>query len=74
MTENTEKIKEFVERLANLMTVAPEDPRDDPDWSANDWAGGNIDDAWQQGFNAGWDQALLSVVWEARKLLGLPTD
>lgn len=74
MSENSDKFKEFVEHLAAMMDRAPEDPSDDPDFYPNDYAGGNIDDAWYHGYHTGIDVQTWSIVSEARKLLGLPTE
>ena len=69
MSENI--YKAVLEKIAAIMTNPPRDPTQDEDFYPDDYAGGNIDDAWYHGYGVGDDIGTWSVVKIARDALGL---
>lgn len=63
--------KAIVEKIASMMKEAPENPSREEDFNPDDYAGGNIDDAWYHGYGVGDDIGTWSVVKIARDALGL---
>lgn len=70
MAENVD-YKAILEKIASLMTREPHDPSTEEDFNPDDYAGGNIDDAWYNGYEVGRNNGMWEIVCEARRALGL---
>jgi hypothetical protein len=67
--------KAVLEQIASLAKSPPSDPtQDDEDFNPDDYAGGNIDDAYYSGYETGTRVGTWDVVRIARDALGLKDD